>query len=146
MWTENKLNELLTTYELTDEKGNKVTNEFVGGLLGHWTLWSQNVVQMFDMLMKAKKESKIDTSLLALAAQVTDANAAFFDPAHNFAGCIPGVHEVLRRQGLMRGTWCLNQDEKLSEGQADEISRVYREYPHLNDDNFVKENIKKWTK
>lgn len=136
--------DLLTNYEFTNEEGVKVTNGFVGGLLGHWTLWSNNVVKMFNMLMKAKKCDKIDAKLLTLAAQVTDANAAFFDPAHNFAGCIPGVHEVLRRQGLMKGTWCLNKDEKMSEGQSEEISRIYREYPHLNDDDFVKANIEIW--
>ena len=71
-------------------------------------------------------------------------NAAFFDPAHKFAGCIPGVHEVLKRQGLMRGIWCLNPDEVLSEGQADEITRIHDAYPHLNDDEFVKANIENW--
>lgn len=136
--------DLLTNYEFTNEEGKKVTNGFVGGLLGHWTLWSNNVVNMFEMLMEAKKNDKIDAKLLTLAAQVTDSNAAFFDPAHNFAGCIPGVHEVLRRQGLIKGIWCLNKDEKMSDGQSEEISRVYREYPHLNDDDFVKANIDSW--
>ena len=96
------------------------------------------------MLMEAKKHDKIDAELLTLAAEVTDANAAFFDPAHNFAGCIPGVHEVLRRQGLMKGIRCLNEYEVLSEGQAEEIARVSREYPHLTDDEFVKANIESW--
>ena len=136
--------DLLTNYEFTNEDGEKVTKGFVGGLLGHWTMWSNNVVDMFNMLMEAKKSDKIDAKLLTLAAQVTDTNAAFFDPAHNFAGAIPGVHEVLRRQGLMKGLWCLNPDEKMSEGQAEEISRVYREYPQLNDDAFVNANIEKW--
>ena len=94
--------------------------------------------------MEEKKNDKIDASFLTLAAQVTDANAAFFDTAHKFAGCIPGVHEVLRRQGLMEGTWCLNPHEVLSEGQADEITRVSTSYPHLTDDDFIKENLAKW--
>jgi hypothetical protein len=75
---------------------------------------------------------------------VTDANAAFFDPAHNFHGCIAGIHEVLRRQGLMQGNWCLNPKESLSPGQMDEIDRVYQVYPHLNDDQFVAENLAHW--
>lgn len=136
--------DLLTNYEFTKEDGTKVVNGFKGGLLGHWTLWSENVVKMFKMLMEAKKQDKIDASLLTLAAQVTDCNAAFFDPAHKFAGCIPGVHEVLKRQGLMKGIWCLNPDEVLSEGQADEITRIHDAYPHLNDDEFVKANIENW--
>lgn len=136
--------DLLTKYKFARDDGSIVENEFCGGLLGHWTLWSHNVVDMYNKLMQAKKSDKIDSELLTLAAQVTDANAAFFDPAHNFAGCIPGVHEVLKRQGLMKGTWCLNPDEALSEGQAEEITRVSKSYPYLNDDEFVKENIKKW--
>lgn len=136
--------DLLTKYKFTSKNGTIVEKGFEGGLLGHWTLWSNNVVNMFEMLMEAKKGDKIDAELLTLAAQVTDANAAFFDPSHNFAGCIPGVHEVLRRQGLMKGIWCLNPNEVLSEGQYDEITRVSRDYPHLTDDEFVKANIEKW--
>lgn len=136
--------DLLTNYEFTKADGTKVVNGFRGGLLGHWTLWSENVVKMYNMLMEAKKQERIDASLLTLAAQVTDCNAAFFDPSHKFAGCIPGVHEVLRRQGLMKGIWCLNPEEVLSEGQADEITRIHDAYPHLNDDEFVKENIENW--
>ncbi len=136
--------DLLTKYKFTAKDGSIVENGFKGGLLGHWTLWSNNVVNMFNMLMEAKKGDKIDAELLTLAAQVTDANAAFFDPSHGFAGCIPGVHEVLRRQGLMKGIWCLNPDEVLSPGQADEITRVSRDYPHLTDDEFVNANIKNW--
>jgi hypothetical protein len=75
---------------------------------------------------------------------VTDSNAAFFDPAHDFAGCIPGIHEVLHRQGLLKGTWCLNPDEVLSPGQSEEITRVYEAYPHLNDDEFIKSNLEEW--
>ena len=136
--------DLLTNYKFTAKDGSIVENGFKGGLLGHWTLWSNNVVNMFNMLMEAKKGDKIDAELLTLAAQVTDANAAFFDPSHNFAGCIPGVHEVLRRQGLMKGIWCINPHEVLSKGQADEITRVSKEYPHLTDDAFVSANIENW--
>lgn len=138
--------DLLTKFRFTNKEGKKVEGGFVGGLLGHWTLWTHNVVEMFHTLMEAKKHDKIDAELLTLAAEVTDANAAFFDPAHNFAGCIPGVHEVLRRQGLMQGTRCLNEHELLSDGQAEEIARVSREYPHLTDDEFVAANIESWKK
>ena len=81
---------------------------------------------------------------MRVAAEVTDSNAAFFDPANNFRGCIAGIHEVLRRQGLMQGRWCLNPQEELSPGQMEEIDRVYRAYPHLNDDEFVAENRDRW--
>ena len=76
--------------------------------------------------------------------QITDANAALFDPQHEFSGCIAGIHEVLRRQGLMQGRWCLNPREELSEGQMEEIHRVYAAYPHLNDDAFVREHLEEW--
>jgi hypothetical protein len=82
--------------------------------------------------------------MLSLGTQVTDANAAFFDASHDFAGCIAGLHEVLRRQGLLEGRWCLDPHEDLSPGQADEIDRVYRAYPHLNDDDFVAEHRDAW--
>ena len=94
---------------------------------------------MFERL----KSSSASDGLLTLAAEVTDVNSAFFDTAHAFRGCIAGLHEVLRRQGLMEGTWCLNPEETLSPGQAEEIDRVYRMYPHLNDDTFVKEFLKR---
>ena len=93
------------------------------------------------LIKEAKKQDKIDAKLLTLAAQVTDCNAAFFDTANAFAGCIPGVHEVLRRQGLLEGTWCLDEEEVLSPGQAEEITRIYEMYPHLSDDDFVKSVI-----
>ena len=82
--------------------------------------------------------------MLALGAELTDANAALFDPAHQFAGCIPGIHEVLRRQGLLAGRWCLDPHEDLSPGQMEEIDRVLARYPHLTDDEFVKEHLHRW--
>lgn len=138
--------DLLTKYKFTASDGSVVEKEFSGGLLGHWTLWTNNVVGLFERVMEAKKHDKIDAELLTLATQVTDANAAFFDTAHAFKGCIPGVHEVLRRQGLMKGTWCIDENEVLSEGQAEEIERVSKAYPWLTDDAFVKANIDKWSK
>ena len=86
----------------------------------------------------------IPPELLTRAVQITDCNAAFFDPQHGFAGCIPGIHEVLHRQGLLPGIWCLNPAETLSPGQADEITRVHDAYPHLHDDDFVRDNLQKW--
>ena len=91
-----------------------------------------------------KQKLPVPRSLLTLAAQVTDANAAFFDPGHGFAGCIAGIHEVLRRQGLPAGRWCLNPKEALSPEQMAEIDRVYAAYPHLNDDAFVAEHLDSW--
>ncbi|MEA4832265.1 MAG: dihydrodipicolinate synthase family protein [Oscillospiraceae bacterium] len=135
--------DLLTTYKF-EENGKTYTAHFVGGLLGHWCVWTNTVCRMFEMLREFSKQDYIPRNLLTLAEQVTDANSAFFDSANGFAGCIAGVHEVLRRQGIMEGIWCLNPKETLSKGQSEEIDRVYRMYPDLNDDEFVRENILKW--
>ena len=114
----------------------------VGGLLGHWAVWTQKAV---SQLVLAKNTSNgLSAELSALAPQVTDANAAIFDPSHHFHGCIPGIHEILRRQGLLEGRWCLDPDEELSPGQLEEIDRVYKAYPHLQDDSFVKEHLDEW--
>ena len=111
-----------------------------GGLLGHWSVWTRSAVQLLERIQRGP----VDAELLALDARVTDCNSAFFDVAHNFAGCIPGCHEVLRRQGLLEGTWCLDPNEKLSPGQAQEIDRVYREHADLADDDFVRANLERW--
>ena len=111
-----------------------------GGLLGHWSVWTKYAVELLERLQKAKPTEK----LLALDSKVTDANSAFFDVAHDFAGCIAGCHEVLRRQGLFAGVWCLDPKEGLSPGQAEEIDRVCAAYPEMNDDAFVKENLSRW--
>lgn len=116
-----------------------------GGLLGQWGCWTQRAVELHERMLRViDGEEPITPELLTLSAQITDANAALFDPAHNFAGSIPGVHEVLVRQGLLEGTWTLKRDEVLSPGQAEEITRVCRAYPHLTDDEFVKENLSRW--
>ena len=116
-----------------------------GGLLGHWCVWTKKAVELLNEVhaLIASGQS-IPNELLTRNIEITDSNAAFFDPAHSFAGCIPGIHEVLRRQGLLKGTWCLNPEEVLSPGQSEEITRVYEAYPHLNDDYFVKSNLNKW--
>ena len=126
---------------LTPFRFGGVTTRIVGGLLGHWAVWTKRAVHMLEQIHAGTLENPLET-----AAAVTDANAALFDPANDFRGCIAGIHEVLRRQGLMRGRWCLNPDEDLSPGQSEEIDRVYRSYPHLNDDEFVAEHLDEWMK
>jgi dihydrodipicolinate synthase/N-acetylneuraminate lyase len=111
-----------------------------GGLLGHWSVWTKSAVALLERIHRGR----IDEELLALDSRVTDCNSAFFDVANNFAGCIPGCHEVLRRQGLLAGTWCLDPKEKLSPGQSQEIDRVYREHADLADDAFVRANLERW--
>src|SRR3954468_14557449 len=120
--------------------GENVRVRIKGGLLGHWSVWRKTAAALFERI----RRGKIDEDLLALDSRVTDCNSAFFDVAHNFAGCIPGCHEVLRRQGLLAGTWCLDPKEKLSPGQAQEIDRVYREHGDLADDGFVRANLERW--
>ena len=121
--------------------GEEIQVRIKGGLLGHWSVWTKSAV---NLLEKIKNLKAIDSEILSLDSKVTDANSAFFDVAHDFAGCIAGCHEVLRRQGLFEGTWCLDPNEGLSPGQAGEIDRVYAAYPEMNDDAFVRENLDKW--
>ena len=136
--------DLLTPYKIGTPSGTK-TARIVGGLLGHWAVWTRVAVGMLERLHKAVAGGEgACEELLTLAVEVTDCNAAFFDAANHFAGCIAGIHEVLCRQGLMEGTWCLNPQECLSPGQTEEIDRVYRSYPHLNDDEFVRDNLGTW--
>ena len=134
---DNIVADLLTPYRFT-VNGEKVELRFRGGLLGHWSVWCRKVVELFHTLREYRDGRDIPADLLSLGAEITDANGVIFDAAHTFAGCIPGVHEVLRRQGLMPGTWCLDPDETLSPGQAEELDRIARMYPELSDDGFVK--------
>ena len=135
--------DLLTPF--TFRRGEEeVTVRITGGLLGHWCVWTKRAVELVARVRRAALERAIDPDLLALDAAVTDCNAAFFDAANDFSGCIAGCHEVLRRQGLLEGTWCLDAGEGLSPGQAAEIDRVYRAYPELNDDAFVARNLDRW--
>jgi len=120
--------------------GRRVTRRIVGGLLGQWAVWTRRAVELLD----AVRRGVPDDGWLSLAAALTDANGALFDPRHGYAGCLPGIHEVLRRQGLLRGTWTLNPRERLSPGQREEIDRVLREYPELTDDAFVAEHRDGW--
>ncbi|MBN1284470.1 MAG: dihydrodipicolinate synthase family protein [Anaerolineae bacterium] len=135
--------DLLTEYEIATAHG-AVRLRIVGGLLGHWACWTRRAVELLERCKATWGKGGIPADLLTLAAQVTDSNAAFFDAANHFAGAIAGVHEVLRRQGLLANVLCLNPEERLSPGQTGEIDRVYRAYPHLNDDAFVRENLEAW--
>lgn len=142
---DNIINDLLTEYQF-NVNGTIVRKRMVGGLLGHWAVWTRKAVELMEQIKHVRQQKEIPAEWLARNIEVTDSNAAFFDPAHQFVGCIPGIHEVLRRQGLLEGRWCLNPEEELSPGQMEEIDRVYSDYPHLNDDDFVKENLHKWLK
>jgi hypothetical protein len=134
------LADLLTPFAVR-ANGREVTVRFKGGLLGHWAVWTKTAV---DLLGRIHAAPPGDPALLALDARVTDCNAAFFDVANGFHGCIAGIHEVLRRQGLLRGIWCLDPNEDLSPGQSAEIDRVYRDHADLADDNFVRVNLDAW--
>jgi dihydrodipicolinate synthase/N-acetylneuraminate lyase len=135
------LNDLVTPFP-GGVGGTAVTRRIVGGLLGQWAVWTRRAVELLERVKAAKHGAPGDWA--TEAAAITDANGAIFDAAHGFAGCIPGIHEVLRRQGLLRGTWCLDPRERLSPGQGREIDRVTRTYPQLTDDEFVRENLDRW--
>jgi dihydrodipicolinate synthase/N-acetylneuraminate lyase len=116
----------------------------VGGLLGQWAVWTRRAVELLQAIRRHPEDAPVDPAWLRLGAALTDANAALFDPAHGFAGCIAGIHEVLRRQGLLAGAWCLDPAEGLSPGQREEIDRVTAAHPDLNDDTFVAEHLAAW--
>lgn len=142
---DNILPDLLTTYRFMVD-GTPVEKRIVGGLLGHWAVWTEKAVQQLEACHAAVEagDGTAVFELLAKGIQVTDSNAAFFDTANNFRGCIAGLHEVLRRQGLFEGRWCLDPDEDLSPGQLEEIDRVYPAYPHLNDDALFAVHRDEW--
>ncbi len=132
---DNIVADLLTPFHFS----NRV-QRIVGGLLGHWSVWTHRAVTLHVRC----RDNAATPELLRLGVEVTDCNSAFFDAANGFRGCIAGLHEVLRRQGLLAGLWCLDETESLSRGQLAEIERVYCAYPHLNDDEFVAEHIESW--
>ncbi|HWL17801.1 MAG TPA: dihydrodipicolinate synthase family protein [Opitutus sp.] len=136
---DNIIADLLTLFRFAGR-----TRQFDGGLLGQWGVWTERAVALFRELQRARSRGKIDRDWLARNVALTDANAAIFDSAHAFAGCLPGIHEVLRRQGLLATTACLDPHERLSEGQAREISRVSTAYPWLCDDDFVARHRAAW--
>ena len=126
-------------------RGKEVELRIVGGLLGHWAVWTRRAVEILEECHRYRNgNGTLPEAVLRLAIEVTDSNAAFFDAANHFRGCIPGLHEVLRRQGLLDGLWCLNPAETLGPGQREEIDRIYEAYPHLNDDDFVREYRDDW--
>ncbi|MDA0708983.1 MAG: dihydrodipicolinate synthase family protein [bacterium] len=143
---DNIVMDLLTAHRFMC-KGRPVEARIVGGLLGHWAVWARPAVHLLRQCQGiSQRNEAVPQAMLTRAIEVTDCNAAFFDVANAFHGCIAGIHEVLRRQGLLEGIWCLNPNEGLSPGQFEEISRVYDAYPHLNDDAFVAEHLDDWLK
>ena len=135
------LRDLLTEFRF----GDGVPVRFVGGLLGQWAMWTRRAVELHAECRRVVTSGEsARPDLLALADHLTDANGAIFDAAHAYAGCVPGIHEVLRRQGLLQGTWCVRPEEQLSPGQTEEIDRVLAAYPHLADDGFVAEHLDDW--
>ena len=135
--------DLLTTYSVPVEDGTQALR-FAGGLLGHWACWTARAVEHLGAAKTHRQSDATPTSMLTLAAQITESNAALFDPGHNFAGCIAGIHHVLHRQGLLASPRTLDPDEALSPGQREAIDRVYRDAPHLTDDAFVAEHLDDW--
>jgi dihydrodipicolinate synthase/N-acetylneuraminate lyase len=134
---DNIIADFLTPFRIAGKE-----RRIVGGLLGHWSVWTKRAVELLERCRNADATPE----LLRLGVEVTDSNAAFFDAATGFRGCISGLHEVLRRQGLLEGLWCLDEHETLSPGQLAEIDRVYRAYPHLHDDDFVTTHRDEWLK
>jgi len=136
--------DLLTPYRFL-VNGVQVERRITGGLLGHWSVWTSEAVSLLEACHQAVAAGgAASPEMLRRSISVTDSNAAFFDAANGFAGCIAGIHEVLRRQGLLEGIWCLDPNETLSPGQREEIDRVCRAYPNLNDDGFVAAHREEW--
>jgi dihydrodipicolinate synthase/N-acetylneuraminate lyase len=140
---DNIVADLLTEFRIGAGSGGNVSIHFSGGLLGHWAVWTKRAVELLDEIKAARANGKAFNAL-ARSAEVTDANAALFDARNNFAGCIAGLHEILRRQGMLAGRWCLDPREDLSPGQMEEIDRIHDHYPQLNDDDFVAQNLELW--
>ncbi|MFK7792407.1 MAG: dihydrodipicolinate synthase family protein [Devosiaceae bacterium] len=134
--------DLLTAFTFPRD-GEDVSVRIKGGLLGHWAVWTKRAVELMDEIHSNASQRSVQ-EWLALDGRTTDANGVLFDVANDFAGCIAAIHEVLRRQGLLEGTWCLNPSETLGPGQMDELDRIYRDYPELNDDAFVAANLERW--
>lgn len=140
---DNIIGDLITPFRF-DDRADRPALQIVGGLLGHWAVWTQGAAALLGECHAAVASGHVPATLLRTATQVTDANAAFFDAANGFAGCIAGINEVLRRQGLLGSARCLDPHETLSPYQADDIDRVCRAYPHLGDDAFVAAHLEEW--
>jgi hypothetical protein len=145
---DNIVTDLVTPFSFgAQTSARQQSRRIVGGLLGHWAVWTKRAVDLLAECQTLAVENRgISSGILERSMQVTDSNAAFFDAANGFAGCIAGLHEVLRRQGLLEGIWCLDPHEALSPGQLEEIDRVYLAYPELNDDDFVRDGRDAWLK
>jgi dihydrodipicolinate synthase/N-acetylneuraminate lyase len=142
---DNILVDLLGEFPVGCRNTSSSSIHFSGGLLGQWAVWTRRAVEMLQAVQECRGKPSAKTfDLLALSNQLTDANGALFDVRHDFAGCIAGLHEVLRRQGLLEGRWCLDREEDLSPGQMEEIDRVCKSYPHLVDDEFIAANLHRW--
>ena len=141
---DNIVMDLLMPYKLYLGGDDFAERRIVGGLLGHWSVWTKAAVALLVECQHYSQQRQVPREMFVRSIEVTDSNAAFFDAANGFPGCIAGLHEVLRRQGLLEGIWCLNPNEGLSPGQKEEIDRVYAAYPHLNDDAFVEEGREEW--
>jgi hypothetical protein len=138
---DNIVADMITPYRF-EHNGKVVIKKFVGGLLGHWAFWTKKAVELLEQIKDMDPKSV--GTMLARGIEVTDVNAAVFDPAHQFHGCISGINEILRRQGLLGNNLCLDKKEKLSPGQSAEIDRVYKSYPHLHDNTFVRDHLEEW--
>jgi hypothetical protein len=142
---DNIVGDLITPYRFSTEAG-PIERRIVGGLLGHWAVWTTSAAAILADCHRAVASGHVPVALLRTAVEVTDANAAFFDAANGFAGCIAGINEVLRRQGLLASARCLDPRETMSAGQAEEIDRVSRAYRHLQDDEFVAAHLDEWVR
>lgn len=138
---DNIVADLITPYRF-EKDGKLIEKNFVGGLLGHWAFWTKKAVELLDQIKSL--DPKNMQAMLAKGIEITDVNAAVFDPSHHYHGCISGINETLRRQGLLQTNLCLSENETLSPGQADEIDRVHKSYKHLHDDAFVRDNLESW--
>lgn len=139
---DNIVADLFTPFQFTID-GKMVEKRFVGGLLGHWAIWTKRAVELLKEIKRCISNSNSGIEeLLSKCIPVTDMNAVIFDAKNSYKGCIAGIHEVLRRQGFFEGIWCLNPEEKLSPGQMEEIDRIYKEYPQFTDDEFIKQFLK----
>jgi dihydrodipicolinate synthase/N-acetylneuraminate lyase len=140
---DNIVADLLTDFRVRIQ--NRTVNlKFVGGLLGQWAVWTKRAVELLEKVRQCRQQRELVADLLGRSAEITDANAALFDARNNFAGCIAGLHEILRRQGFLEGRWCLDPNEDVSPGQLEEIDRICASYPHLSDNEFVSRNLERW--
>lgn len=145
LYTGNDDHILLDLVSSFDPGGGSTPVRFVGGLLGQWAVWTRRAVEHLDMAHRAAAgDDRALRSLLGLDGQLTEANAAIFDATNAFKGCVPGIHEVLRRHGLLQGRWCLDKSEDVSPGQLDAIDEVWARHPHLRDDDFIDEHRDGW--